>query len=63
MSENIIQFSSLTVTPHSSYIPEYAFNNNFSFTQATNMICNTFMKDENQKCPVCGKKNCPAFRN
>ena len=42
MSENVIQFSSLTVTPHSAYIPEYAFNNNFSFNQATNIICNAF---------------------
>ncbi|WP_237584691.1 MULTISPECIES: colicin-like pore-forming protein [Proteus] len=63
MGENIIQFSSLTVTPHSAYIPEYAFNNGFSFNQATNIICNNFMQDKNQECPVCGKKNCPAFKN
>ncbi|MEQ5176115.1 colicin-like pore-forming protein [Proteus sp. DFP240708] len=63
MSENIIQFSSLTVTPHSAYIPEYAFNNGFSFNQATNIICNNFIQDKKQECPVCGKKNCPEFKN
>lgn len=63
MSGNIIQFGSLVVTPHNSYISQYAFDNNFSFTQATNIICSEFMKDKNKKCPVCGKINCPAFKS
>lgn len=56
MSENVIQFSSLTVTPHSAYIPEYAFNNNFSFNQATNIICNAFMQNKTKNAQFVERK-------